>query len=71
MFIGIALAIFMMPRTLYRLARLAWQLESKQGGSDHHKRIVGTLVSYAVVWLLAILAAAVAVFVVVASNKNH
>jgi hypothetical protein len=46
-------AIFMLPKTVFRLSRLAWHTEIKQVRSGHHRRIVLTLVWYVFFWLLA------------------
>jgi hypothetical protein len=46
-------AIFMLPKTVFRLSRLAWHTETKQGRSGHHRRIVLSLVWYVFFWLLA------------------
>ena len=45
---------FTLPWTLFRLARLSWHIESKQGQTDHHRRIVGLLTSYVVFWFIGI-----------------
>ena len=47
--------IFSLPWTLFRLARLAWHIESKQGQTDHHKRIAGLLSVYLVFWAACLL----------------
>jgi hypothetical protein len=39
---------------LFRLARLTWHIESKQGQTDHHKRIVGILLTYLAFWGIGI-----------------
>lgn len=56
-FLGIAIfalaAIFMLPKTVFRLSRLAWHTETKQGRSGHHRRIVLSLIWYVFFWLLA------------------
>jgi hypothetical protein len=42
--------VFTLPWTIFRLARVAWHIESKQGQTDHHKRIVKILSGYVAFW---------------------
>ncbi len=60
-FLIAAIAVMAMPWTIFRLARAAWVIENQQGRTDHHRRIVGMLMTNFLVWLGAI-AAAVASF---------
>jgi hypothetical protein len=54
-FVMVGLAIvFTLPSTIFRLARVAWHIESKQGQTDHHKRIVKILSGYLLFWLLGL-----------------
>lgn len=46
--------VFTLPWTIFRLARVAWHIESKQGQTDHHKRIVKILAGYVLFWLVGL-----------------
>jgi hypothetical protein len=46
--------IFTLPWTIFRLARVAWHIESKQGQTDHHKRIVKILSGYLIIWAIGL-----------------
>ena len=51
--LGLAV-VFTLPWTIIRLARVAWHIESKQGQTDHHKRIIKILVVYLIFWTIGV-----------------
>ena len=51
LFLVAAVSVFAMPWTILRLARVAWNIETKQGRTDHHRRIVGMLTTNFLAWL--------------------
>ena len=61
---------FTLPWTLFRLARLSWHIESKQGQSDHHTRIVGILMGYLAFWGLGIALAIAGYFLLIGIYGN-
>jgi hypothetical protein len=61
---------FSLPWTLFRLARLSWHIESKQGQTDHHKRIAGILLTYLVFWGIGIALAIGGYFLLIGSYGN-
>ena len=61
---------FSLPWTLFRLARLSWHIESKQGYTDHHKRIVGLLMGYVIFWVFGIALACAGLWMLISRYGN-